>query len=149
MRLEPPDRSMERWPQVGSPAEEAHFEQVVDGLDENLVVRVRGVGRHVDGTDEQAVRGVDIAISVEQVIGARDRPGQCPCVIGINLPDVVEQSRRVAQVAQHGRPDVGGLGPATALIGRRGTQLRGPRHLRYGAHRVATVQMGASDAFEQ
>ena len=76
VRLEPPDRSMERWPQVGSPSEEAHFEQVVDRFDENLVVRVAGVGQHLDGTNEQAVRGVDIPVSVEQVIGARDRPGQ-------------------------------------------------------------------------
>ena len=76
MRLEPPDRSMERRPQVGSPSEEAHFEQVVDRLDEHLVVRVAGVGRGFDGADEQAVRGVDIPVSVEQVIAGCDRPGQ-------------------------------------------------------------------------
>ena len=76
MRLEPFDRSMERRPQVGSPAEEAHFEQVVDGFDEHLVVHGRGIGRGFDGADQQAVRGVDIPITVQQVIGAGDRPGQ-------------------------------------------------------------------------
>ena len=58
MRLEPPHRSMERRPQIRSPSEEAHLEQVVDRLNEHLVVRVAGVGRGFDGTDEQAVRGV-------------------------------------------------------------------------------------------
>jgi hypothetical protein len=70
-------------------------------------------------------------------------------VVGIHLPDVVEQSRRVAQVAQHGGTDIGSLGPSTGLIGRCGAQLRGPRHLRHGAYRVATVQMGAGDVFEK
>ena len=76
MRLEPPHRSMERRPQVGSPSEEAHFEQVVDRLDEHFVMGVAGVGRGVDGADEQAVRGVDIPVSVEQLIAGCDRPGQ-------------------------------------------------------------------------
>ncbi len=76
VRLEPPHRSMEWWPQLGSPSEEAHFEQVVDRLDEHLVVRVGGIGRGFDGADEQAVRGVDIPISVEEVIAGCDRTGQ-------------------------------------------------------------------------
>ena len=76
MRLEPRERSIERWPPICLPSEEAHFEQVVDRFNQNLIVRVGGGGRCFDGADEQAVRGVEITISVEQVISGRDRPGQ-------------------------------------------------------------------------
>jgi hypothetical protein len=56
----------------------AHFKQVVDRFNQNLVVRVGGVGRCFDGAGEQAVRGVEITISVEQVIAAATAPASDP-----------------------------------------------------------------------
>jgi hypothetical protein len=76
VRPEPPDRPVERRPQVGPPAEEAHFEQVVDRFNEYLILHIGGIGHHLERTSEQAVRGVDIPIAVEQVIGARDCSSQ-------------------------------------------------------------------------
>ena len=148
-RLEPPDRSMEGRPQVGSPPEEAHLEQVVDRLDENLVVRSGGVGCGFDGTYEQPVRGVHIPITIQQVIARRDRAGQGTGMVGIHLPDVVQQTRRVPQVAQHRLTDVRSQRPPTALVSRRGAQLRGPRHLDNRAYGVASFQMRPRDVFEQ
>ena len=102
VRLQSRHGPAEWWPQIGSISEVAHFEQGVDGFDEDLVVSVAVLGQHLDGADEQSVRGVYIAVTVEQVIGARQRPGQRSGVIWIHVPNLVEQARCVAEVAQHG-----------------------------------------------
>ena len=95
------------------------------------------------------MRGVDISLAVEQVVGAGECAGQRALVVDADGHDLIERAPGVAQVTEDRRTDVGRLRPSTTLIGGRRAQLRCPGHRRHGADRITTVQVVGSDAFDQ
>ena len=89
-RCEPPEGAIERFPEFRPAAAEANPEKVVDRLDQDFIVGVTGVRAGLDGTDQEPVRGVDIAHSIEQVIRGCHRPCQRTRMLGVALTHRVE-----------------------------------------------------------
>jgi hypothetical protein len=89
-RLEPPDGAIERSPEVRPAPIEANLEKEEDRLNQYFVVGVAGVRACLDCTGQKPVRGVDIAHSIEQVIGSCHRPGQRTRMLGVALTHLVE-----------------------------------------------------------
>ncbi len=73
-------------------------------------MRVAGVVKFVDGGSQQPVGGVDVAIAVEQVIGAGHGGRERTAGAGVGAAGLLQKSGSVAQVAGDDRPQVGGFG---------------------------------------
>jgi hypothetical protein len=108
-RCETLDGAIERFPQFRPAPAEADIEKVVDRFDQNFIVGVARVRACLDCIDQQSVRGVDIADSLEEVIRSCHRPSQRTRMLGVALTHRVEQLRRVAKVTQKVGADVSGL----------------------------------------
>src|SRR6185437_6876600 len=89
-RREPPDGTIERFPEFRPAPVEANLEKEEDRLDQYFIVGVAGVRACLDGTGQKPVRGVDIAYSIEQVIGGCHRPGQRTRMLGVALTHLIE-----------------------------------------------------------
>jgi hypothetical protein len=99
---------------VGAAAEEADHDQGVERLDEDLVVRVAGIVKFVDGGDQQPVGDLDVAVAVQQVVGARHGGRERTAGAGVGAAGLLKQAGGVAQVAGDDRAQVGGLGQPSA-----------------------------------
>ena len=62
---------------------------------------VAGVVQFVDGGDQQPVGGVDVAVAVEQVIGAGDGGRERTAGAGVGAAGLLQQAGGIAQVAGH------------------------------------------------
>ncbi len=108
------DGVLQGWPQVGAAAEEADHDQGVERFDQDLVVGVAGVVQFVDGGGQQPVGGVDVAVAVEQVIGAGDGGRERTAGAGVGAAGLFQEAGGVAQVAGDDGSQVGGFGQPSA-----------------------------------
>ena len=75
---------------------------------------VAGIVPFVDGGDQQPVGGVDVAVAVEQVIGAGHGGRERAAGTGVGAAGLLQQPGGVAQVAGDDGAQVGGLGQPSA-----------------------------------
>ena len=121
----------------------------MQGLDENLVVGVGRVVERGDGAHQQVMGGVDLALLVEEVVGAGNGAGQPAGVSRVGVPRGVEQRADVAQVAGGRLAEIGGLREAAGPIRSGRAQLGGAKELADGAYRVAAPQVDVRDVLQQ
>jgi hypothetical protein len=95
------------------------------------------------------VGGVGVAITVEQVVGTRDRARQGASVLRVGPAGGIDESRDVAQVAGDSGTEVGGLGEAAAAIGPGRAQVGRAQQLADGAQRVAAEEVGVCDLLQE
>ncbi len=75
---------------------------------------VAGVVQFVDGGGQQPVGGVDVAVAVEQVIGAGDGGRERTAGAGVGAAGLFQEAGGVAQVAGDDGSQVGGFGQPSA-----------------------------------
>jgi hypothetical protein len=149
IRPEPGDRGIERVPQLGAPAEEAHQQQSMECLDEHAVAGVARLGPGFDRAGQQAVRSVDVAVPVEQEVGGRDRCLQRPAELGVGPAGVGEELRHAAKFSGHVSADVGSLGDPAAAVGAERAHLGGSQQRGDSADGVTAPPDPARDLLEQ
>ena len=93
--------------------------------------------------------GLDVAVAIEQVVGARDRTGQRAPVLRVGPAGGVHQGRNVAQVAGHGGAQVCGLREATAAVGAGRAEVGRTQQLADGAERVTAEEVGVRDLLQE
>ena len=103
----------------------------------------------VDGGEQQPVGGVDVAVAVEQVVGARDGGRERAAGAGVGAAGLLKQAGGVAQVAGHDGAQVGGLRQPSAAAFPRGAELGGAQQLGDGADGVAAPQVGVGDLLKE
>ena len=79
-------------------------------------MRIAGVILLLDGGEQQPVSRVDVAVAVQQMVGARDGGRERAARAGMGAASLLEQPRSVAQIAGHDRAEVGGLGQPSAAV---------------------------------
>jgi hypothetical protein len=95
------------------------------------------------------VGGVDVAVAVEQVIGAGHGGRERAAGAGVGAAGLLQKTGGVAQVAGDDGSQVGGFGqpPAPALPG--GAELGGAQQLGDSADGVAAPQVGVRDLLKE
>ena len=112
-------------------------------------MRVARIGQGLNRTDHQPMSGADVAVAVQQVIGAGDGGSQRSAVFGIDLARSLEQARRIAQITGHDRTEVGGLGQPAGPVWPGGTQLGSAEQFTDHGDSAAAPQVRMGHALQQ
>jgi hypothetical protein len=107
---EPGQDHMELFPALCAAAEMTDLQQRLDRLDENLIVAIGRIIERIDRLHQYLVSGINIAVRVEQVIGACHGAGQPAAMLWVRVPCLVEKTTDVAHVPGDGLAEIGRLG---------------------------------------
>lgn len=119
----------------------------MQGLDEGGVAGIVRAVLRLNRADQEAVGGVEVTVSVQQV-GTGHRGGERGAGVGINQAGPVQQLPDLAQVAGDVRSDVGGLRDPTTANPGLGSQIGGPQEGVHRSHGVAAAQHSAGGLLE-
>lgn len=92
---------------------------------------------------------VDVAITVQQMVGTGDGSSQRPAVLGIGSARSLEQARRITQITGHDRTEIGGLRQSAGPVRADGTQLGRAEQFTDHGNSAAAPQVRVGHALQQ
>src|ERR1022692_4386173 len=132
-----------------APPARAHQEERLQRLDQGVVARVIRPGPDVDRAGEQPVRGVDVAISVQQHVRGRHRGRQRLAKFRVGAARGGEQLRDAADFPGRPRSEVGGLGEPAAPAGAARAQVSSAQQRGYRAVGITAPHQPVRHPLEQ